>query len=151
MDSAIAGTVDEILAPELRRYEAARSVLDERIEEDRRRAAEAEAERRAEEIRQRVDAEIERELREAAEQRRRAETAELRQVVHDLDTITPNGRGGYRFAFVRGLDQQEKERREAILYADKEKTKEVLKEELQERQLQAKREQDRDLGYDMEP
>ncbi|BAJ83287.1 MobA/MobL family protein (plasmid) [Acidiphilium multivorum AIU301] len=151
VDSAIAGTVDEILAPELRRYEAARSVLDERIEEDRRRAAEAEAERRAEEIRQRVDAEIERELREAAEQRRRAETAELRQVVHDLDTITPNGRGGYRFAFVRGLDQQEKERREAILYADKEKTKEVLKEELQERQLQAKREQDRDLGYDMEP
>ena len=153
VNNAIAGAVDEILAPELRRYEAARSVLDERVEEDRRRAAEAEAERRAEEMRQRVDAEIERELREAAEQQQRAETAELRQIVHDLDRITPNGRGGYRFAFADGIDQHEKARREAILFADKDKTKEVLKNELQEREAQAKTktELDRDRGYDMEP
>ena len=150
-DSAIAGAVDEILAPEFRRYEAARSVLDERVEEDRRRAVEAEAMRRNEEILRRVNAEIERELGEAAEQQRRAETAELRQIVHDLDRITPNGRGGYRFAFADGIDQHEKARREAILFADKDKTKEVLKDELQEREAQAKTELDRDRGYDMEP
>ncbi|OYV88771.1 MAG: MobA/MobL family protein, partial [Acidiphilium sp. 37-60-79] len=94
--SRIAGQVDEALAPEYRRYSAAQSVLDERIEEDRQRAAEAEAERRNEEILRRVDAEIERERREAVEQQRRAEIAELRQIVRGLASIRPTEEGIFR-------------------------------------------------------
>ncbi|OYW06494.1 MAG: hypothetical protein B7Z59_12880, partial [Acidiphilium sp. 37-67-22] len=97
--SRIAGQVDEALAPEYRRYSAAQSVLDERIEEDRRRAAEAEAERRAEEIRRRVDAEIERERREAVEQRRQAEILEIRQIVRGLASIRPTEEGIFRVRF----------------------------------------------------
>ncbi|MFT2096711.1 relaxase/mobilization nuclease domain-containing protein [Acidiphilium multivorum] len=114
---AIAGMVDEALEPEWRRYEAARSVLDERIEEDRRRAAEAEAERRAEEIRRRVDAEIEREKREG-----------IGWQVSVQDGVVTTW-------WSDGKSPQEDE------------TKEVTKDELQERQVQAKREKDR--GFDM--
>ncbi len=114
----------------------------ERVEQARQRQQQADERRREWEAR------YEREQREAVEQQRRAEIAELRQIVHDLGRISPNGRGGYRFAFADGIDPQEKARRETILFADKEKTKEVLQEELQERQLQANREKDRGMEYE---
>ncbi|MDD4937344.1 MAG: relaxase/mobilization nuclease domain-containing protein [Acidiphilium sp.] len=111
--SRIAGQVDEALAPEYRRYSAAQSVLDERIEEDRRRAAEAEAERRAEEIRRRVDAEIEREKREG-----------IGWQVSVQDGVVTTW-------WSDGKSPQEDE------------TKEATKDELQEREAQANREKDR--------
>jgi hypothetical protein len=113
LDSPIVAAVDEALAPEWRRYEAARSVLDERIEEDRRRAAEAEAERRAEEIRRRVDAEIEREKREG-----------IGWQVSVQDGVATTW-------WSDGKSPQEDE------------TKEATKDELQEREAQANREKDR--------
>ena len=111
--SRIAGQVDEALAPEYRRYSAAQSVLDERIEEDRRRAAEAEAERRAEEIRRRVDAEIEPQKREG-----------IGWQVSVQDGVVPTW-------WSDGKSPQEDE------------TKEATKDELQEREAQANREKDR--------
>ncbi|MGC8731758.1 MAG: relaxase/mobilization nuclease domain-containing protein [Halothiobacillaceae bacterium] len=113
LDSPIVAAVDEALAPEWRRYEAARSVLDERIEEDRRHAAEAEAERRAEEIRRRVDAEIEREKREG-----------IGWQVSVQDGVVTTW-------WSDGKSPQEDE------------TKEATKDELQEREAQANREKDR--------
>ncbi|WP_291345296.1 hypothetical protein, partial [Acidiphilium sp. 20-67-58] len=72
--------------PEWRRYEAARSVLDERIEEDRRRAAEAEAERRDQERMRALEARIEREIAEMGEWK-----TEVRDGVVTLRLIPPGG------------------------------------------------------------
>ncbi len=144
--SRIAGQVDEALAPEYRRYSAAQSVLDERIEEDRRRAAEAEAERRAEEIRRRVDAEIERERREAVEQRRQAEILEIRQIVRGLASIRPTEEGIFRVRFA-DLPPEELKRQQDLLERYPEERKSALKAEVFERELQASREKDR--GFDM--
>lgn len=144
--SRIAGQVDEALAPEYRRYSAAQSVLDERIEEDRRRAAEAEAERRAEEIRRRVDAEIERERREAVEQRQQAEILEIRQIVRGLASIRPTEEGIFRVRFA-DLPPEELKRQQDLLERYPEERKSALKAEVFERELQASREKDR--GFDM--
>ncbi len=86
LDSPIVAAVDEALAPEWRRYEAARSVLDERIEEDRRRAAEAEAERRDQERMRALEARIEREIAEMGEWK-----TEVRDGVVTLRLIPPGG------------------------------------------------------------
>ncbi|EGO93176.1 hypothetical protein, partial [Acidiphilium sp. PM] len=84
--SATAVAVDEILAPEFRRYEAAQSVLDERVDEDRRRAAEAEAERGEQERMRALEARIEREIAEMGEWK-----AEVRDGVVTLRLIPPGG------------------------------------------------------------
>jgi hypothetical protein len=137
--------VDEALAPEWRRYEAARSVLDERIEEDRRRAAEAEAERRAEAIRQRVDAEIERERHEAAEQQRRAEITEISKIVRNLDSITLTEQGTYRLRYP-DLPSEEIKRQQDLLRRYPDEAKSAVKAEVSERE-EVRREKDR--GFDM--
>jgi plasmid mobilization system relaxase len=147
LDSAIAGAVDEAQAPEWRRYEAARSVLNERIEEDRRRAAETETARRAEEIRRRVDAEIERERREAIEQKQRAEIAEIPKIVRGLESITPTEQGTFRFRFAANLPPDERERQQDLLQRYPEERRSAFKAEVFERELQANREKDR--GFDM--
>jgi len=144
---SIAGAVDEALVPEYRRYEAAQSVLDERIEEDRRHAAEVEAERRVEEIRRRVDAEIEREQREAVEQQRRAEIAEIPKIVRGLVSITPTERGTVRFRFAADLSPEERERQQDLLERYPEERRSAVKAEVFERELQANREKDQ--GMDM--
>ena len=143
---AIAGMVDEALEPEWRRYEAARSVLDERIEEDRRRAAEAEAERRAEEIRRRVDAEIEREKREGIEQQRRAEISKIPTIVRGLASITQTEQGTFRVRYP-DLPSEELKRQQDLLRRYPDEAKSAVKAEFSERQVQAKREKDR--GFDM--
>ena len=148
LDSAIAGVVDEAQAPEWWRYEAARSVLDERIEEDRRRAAEAEAERRAEEIRRRVDAEIERERREAIEQKQRAEIAEIPKIVRGLASITPTEQGTFRFRFAANLPPDERERQQDLLQRYPEERRSAFKAEVFEREAQANREKDRGMEMD---
>ncbi|OYV67012.1 MAG: MobA/MobL family protein, partial [Acidiphilium sp. 21-66-27] len=145
--SATAVAVDEILAPEFRRYEAAQSVLDERVDEDRRRAAEAEAERRAEEIRRRVDAEIERERREAVEQKRRAEIAEIPKIVRNLEAITPTEGGTVRIRFAANLPPDECQRQQDLLQRYPDEAKSAVKAEMFEREAQANREKDR--GFDM--
>ena len=145
--SRIAGQVDEALAPEYRRYSAAQSVLDERIEEDRQRAAEAEAERRNEEILRRVDAEIERERREAVEQQRRAEIAELRQIVRGLASIRPTEEGIFRVRFA-DLPPEELKRQQDLLERYPEERKSALKAEVSERELQASS-REKDRGFDM--
>jgi hypothetical protein len=142
-----AEAVDEALAPEYRRYEAAQSVLDERIEEDRRHAAEVEAERRVEEIRRRVDAEIEREQREAVERQRRAEIAEIPKIVRGLVSITPTERGTVRFRFAADLPPEERGRQQDLLERYPDERRSAVKAEVFERELQANREKDR--GMDM--
>lgn len=133
--SRIAGQVDEALAPQYRRYSAAQSVLNERIEEDRR-----------EEILRRVDAEIERERREAVEQQRRAEILEIRQIVRGLTSIRPTEEGIFRVRFA-DLPPEELKRQQDLLERYPEERKSALKAEVFERELQASREKDR--GFDM--
>lgn len=133
--SRIAGQVDEALAPQYRRYSAAQSVLNERIEEDRR-----------EEILRRVDAEIERERREAVEQQRRAEILEIRQIVRGLASIRPTEEGIFRVRFA-DLPPEEIKRQQDLLERYPEERKSALKAEVFERELQASREKDR--GFDM--
>lgn len=133
--SRIAGQVDEALAPQYRRYSAAQSVLNERIEEDRR-----------EEILRRVDAEIERERREAVEQRRQAEILEIRQIVRGLASIRPTEEGIFRVRFA-DLPPEELKRQQDLLERYPEERKSALKAEVFERELQASREKDR--GFDM--
>lgn len=133
--SQIAGQVDEALAPEWRRYDAAQSVLDERVEEDR-----------VEEIRRRVDAEIERERREAIEQQRQAEITEIRQIVRGLASIRPTEQGTFRVRFA-DLPPEELKRQQDLLERYPEERRSALNAEVSERQLQASREKDR--GMDM--
>ena len=121
-------------------------MLDERIEEDRRRAAEAEAERRAEEIRRRGDAEIEREKREAIEQQQRAEIAEIPKIVRGLASITQTEQGTYRLRYP-DLPSEELKRQQDLLRRYPDEAKSAVKAEVSERQLQASREKDR--GFDM--
>ena len=146
LDSAIAGAVDVAQAPEWRRYEVARSVLNERIEEDRRRAAEAEAERRAEEIRRRVDAEIEREKREGIEQQRRAEISKIPTIVRGLASITQTEQGTFRVRYP-DLPSEELKRQQDLLRRYPDEAKSAVKAEFSERQALANREKDR--GFDM--
>ncbi|MCT6565593.1 hypothetical protein N4296_13630, partial [Staphylococcus aureus] len=124
----------------------ARSVLNERIEEDRRRAAEAEAERRAEEIRRRVDAEIEREKREGIEQQRRAEISKIPTIVRGLASITQTEQGTFRVRYP-DLPSEELKRQQDLLRRYPDEAKSAVKAEFSERQVQAKREKDR--GFDM--